>query len=898
MGKGMKKTVLFFISLFLVLPLFAQYTVNGNASRDNCRCYTLTQNQNFQSGSVWNNNKIDLSQSFTFTFEVFLGCSDGGADGIAFVLQPISTSVGGNGNGMGYGGITPAVAVTLDTYQNGSPDNDPFYDHIAIQMNGDVVHTSPNTLTPLTPISATSNNVEDCNTHTLKIAWNAVTRNLDVWFDDQPRVNATNDFVNTIFGGNNFVYWGFTGATVGATNLQRFCTSLTPGFRLLPDQKRCAGEAIPFFDSTTTFGGVLKRYWNFGDGSPIDSVNINPVHTYSIAGDYTVTLRIIALDSCEETITQPLRIGSKPIPGFSTIDSCVSNSIQFSDTSQVTVGSINQWYWNFDNAGLSSTAQNPVTTYSTPGDKTIRFVVKTLEGCTSDTLVKIIRIRDRPVIDFTFTDSVCLGTPTRFFENCSLSDGPVNFWSWTYSDSSFSTNVQDPVHIFTNPGTNTVTLTASGTGVNACLGTSVTKTVFVTDKPKAGIRQVNGCELQPIQLQDSSYTTDGLNITGWWWDLGNGQFSNLQNPFVNYAASGPKTIQLVVYNARNCASDTLERTINIGDKPIVKFGLSEPECNDNRIFFTDSSSVSNGAIAQWQWISQGTVFSASPQATGVFTPGPQQAGLSVTSSIGCKSDTLFRPFIMKTTPVVEMNFADTCKYAPVVFSANETSTNTGIILWNWEFGDGQAGNGNNTTHVYTMNGEYTVSLYGISAEGCSSDTIVERINIYGTDAFAGNDTIAAALQPIRLNATGGMSYEWSPSEGLSATNISNPLVTITEDKTYYLKAYTPGGCESYDTINIKIYKGPELYVPGAFSPNGDGLNDVLRVIPIGIRQLNNFTIYNRFGEKIFSTSDASRGWDGTLKGAAQQTGTYVWFASGIDFRGKPISRKGSVLIIR
>jgi Bacterial lectin len=176
----MRKAIFTFLSSFLVLTSFGQeYTVNGNAFRESCRCYTLTPNNITQRGSVWNNNRIDLSQSFDFTFQVFLGCSDNnGADGMAFVLQPISTSVGGTGQGMGFGSINPSVGVTLDTYQNSNPDSDPFYDHIAIQLNGDVSHTSANTITPLTPISATSNNVEDCQNHSLRIVWNAISKTM------------------------------------------------------------------------------------------------------------------------------------------------------------------------------------------------------------------------------------------------------------------------------------------------------------------------------------------------------------------------------------------------------------------------------------------------------------------------------------------------------------------------------------------------------------------------------------------------------------------------------------------------------------------------------------------------------------------------------------------------
>src|SRR5450432_2190419 len=116
------KFLLFLVSYFIFNSLFAQYTLNGSASKNDFHCYTLTNDAFSQTGSVWNNNKINLTRSFDFKFDVFLGCADGdGADGIAFVLQPISTSVGTVGNGLGYSGVSPAVGVTIDTWQNGSP---------------------------------------------------------------------------------------------------------------------------------------------------------------------------------------------------------------------------------------------------------------------------------------------------------------------------------------------------------------------------------------------------------------------------------------------------------------------------------------------------------------------------------------------------------------------------------------------------------------------------------------------------------------------------------------------------------------------------------------------------------------------------------------------------------
>ena len=406
----------------------AQYTVNGNAFRENCNCYTLTQNQNAQSGSVWNNNRINLAQSFDFTFDVFLGCSDAGADGIAFVLQPISTSVGSSGGGMGYSGVSPAVGVTLDTYQN-TVDNDPAYDHIAIQLNGNINHSSANTLTPITAISATNNNVEDCQTHLLKIVWDAPSTTLTVFFDGVQRVTAVRDLVATVFGGNTQVFWGFTGATGGLANLQRFCTSLLPKFRFLPTQNRCIGESIVFNDSTITFGGILKRYWNFGDGSPIDSVNTNPTHTYAAAGDYAVTLTVLALDSCVAVFNQTVKVGSKPIAYFNNDDNCAGNPIRFTDSSYATVGTINSWYWDFGN-GNTSTSSSPTITFPVVGNNLVKLAVKSAEGCLSDTLIKPFKVFSRPVIDFTFTDSVCLGSPTDLSGIFVSGSDLVSNWNW------------------------------------------------------------------------------------------------------------------------------------------------------------------------------------------------------------------------------------------------------------------------------------------------------------------------------------------------------------------------------------------------------------------------------------------------------------------------------------
>jgi gliding motility-associated-like protein len=890
-----KKNWSLVVLVILCQNLEAQYTVNGNAQQITCNCYTLTQEIINQSGSVWNNNKIDLSQSFDFKFDVNLGRFDAnGADGIAFVLQPISTSVGSTGGGLGYSGITPAVGITIDTYQNVN-DNDPAYDHIAIQLNGDLNHTSVNNIAgPVTALSGNPN-IEDGNIHSLRIQWDAATKTLSTYIDGILRVSAVKDLVTDVFSGNPLVYWGFTGGTGSLVNLQSFCTALTPHFYFSFNQKRCVNEPITFLDSTISFTTIAKFYWDFGDGSPIDSVDLNPTHVYTIAGDYTVIQTVVGADGCPATNTQTVRVGSKPVANFGYSQTCtIMPPIQFTDSSTVAVGTLHTWYWDFDN-GSGSSAQNPSTTYPTSGYKNVKLYVTTLEGCESDTLVKPVYIHARPLIDFTFTDSVCLGSPTYFYSQVINSDAPITEWAWIFNDTTMPIHSQNAVHYFIAPGNHIVILEGIIFGRPNCGGFAY-KNVFVVNKPIAYFKTNPICQSAQTTLQDSSYTTDGVAITGWWWDLGNGQFSAQQNPTVTYNTTGPVIIKHVVYNSHGCISDTLTQTINLLPKAIAQFGYSNPQCNNTAIQFNDSSFVTGGLINQWNWINNGIVFSTQQNPLQLFPSGIHTIGLVAGSITGCLGDTLFKIFLVNPAPDVSMSFNNACKNILVNFTAVDNSGT--VTKWNWTFGDAGIANTKDAQHAYTANGTYNVKLFAVAQTGCSAGPLQKNIIIYGTNVFAGNDTLAAAGQPVQLNASGGLSYTWTPAAGLNDPNIANPIAVIYATQIFTVKAFTPQGCETYDDVTIKIYKGPDIYLPNAFTPNDDGLNDVLRGIPVGISEFKYLKIFNRYGQELFSTTDYRKGWDGRWKGQKQEAGVYVVIASGIDFNGNAINKKGTVILIR
>ena len=213
-------------------------------------------------------------------------------------------------------------------------------------------------------------------------------------------------------------------------------------------------------------------------------------------------------------------------------------------------------------------------------------------------------------------------------------------------------------------------------------------------------------------------------------------------------------------------------------------------------------------------------------------------------------------------------------------------------------GDGNSSNTPTVQHVYAVGGVYDIKLIATSSNGCVSDTVSKAVNIFATKAYAGADTIVATNQPVQLNATGGLLYQWSPATGLNNPNIANPVAIPQNNMSYIVTAYTPIGCATSDTIFIKALKGPAIYVPNAFTPNDDGKNDRFRFIPVGMKEVNYFRIYNRYGQLVYSSTNAQPGWDGKLNGKRQPAGTYVWMVSGKDYNDAMQTQRGTVVLVR
>jgi gliding motility-associated-like protein len=198
-------------------------------------------------------------------------------------------------------------------------------------------------------------------------------------------------------------------------------------------------------------------------------------------------------------------------------------------------------------------------------------------------------------------------------------------------------------------------------------------------------------------------------------------------------------------------------------------------------------------------------------------------------------------------------------------------------------------------------------LYAFDTKGCDKpgvDTVV--VNVHPEIiAFAGNDTSIVINQPLQMNASGGPIYEWLPATGLSADNIPNPVAmyTSTPAEGYYsykVRISNETGCMDSATVRVNIYSTlPEIYVPNAFTPNGDGNNDFFRLVAPGIERIKLFRVYNRWGQLVYdSPVTHSTGWDGSLNGKPLSSGTFVWMVQAIDYTGKVHFKRGTVTLVR
>jgi gliding motility-associated-like protein len=323
-------------------------------------------------------------------------------------------------------------------------------------------------------------------------------------------------------------------------------------------------------------------------------------------------------------------------------------------------------------------------------------------------------------------------------------------------------------------------------------------------------------------------------------------------------------------------------------------------CTDYKVHFVNTST--GGFAYHWDFGVPGTESDTSSAFEPDFVypdTGTFNVSLYVNPSSTCP-DSISR--LVKIYPKFRAAFTDSgaqCPGAPLYFTDRSSATIKPINYWKWNFGDGDSTFVQNPVHTYKYGGIYNVSLISANVKSCI-DTVVDKVTIDNFHPFAGNDTIIVKGESVYFIATGGTKYTWTPSSGLSDTSIYNPIGSFPETGkyTYYLQVESAYGCIGNDTVSVEVVNQAGFYVPNAFTPNGDGINDVFRPISIGYKELNYFRVFNRWGEEVYFGTTLEVGWDGTYRNKQAEMGTYYWEASFTDRFGKKGFMKGDVTLVR
>ena len=407
----------------------------------------------------------------------------------------------------------------------------------------------------------------------------------------------------------------------------------------------------------------------------------------------------------------------------------------------------------------------------------------------------------------------------------------------------------------------------------------------------------NTCVQTPLGFSDTSNSFG--HISNWYWDFGDKTTSNKQNPIHTYDLPGIYTVTLNVLGGEGCLSDTIKQQLIVGSRPVADFKMDTLiGCSDQKIKFSDAANLAVGEKNYWYWNLGNGKISDEQNPSVNYSAGRYNVDFFVKTKEGCASDTIRKNITIKQSPSIDFTKDDVCIGSPVHFTAKNLTDTIVIAQWHWNFDDNSFAHDQDISHTYSISGTYQVKLAAQAKNGCVSDTVIQPVTVYETRAYAGKDTTILQGYPYQLKASGGDIYVWSPATGLSDPFISDPIATLSKDITYLLIASTVKGCATTDSVHLKVVKEPEIYVPSAFTPNGDGRNDRLRFIPTGISEIYFFKIMNRWGQVVYSSGNAAEGWNGTLNGIPQLAGTYVWLVAGKAIDGSIIKKQGTLVLIR
>ena len=663
----------------------------------------------------------------------------------------------------------------------------------------------------------------------------------------------------------------------------------------------CEGLTVTFDNQSTD---AESFEWEFNDPAYPDSVSFeeDPTFTFSDTGTYNIVLIAGPNEACVDTFEQEISLHLPSL--FAEFDFSYANctdslTIEVSDLSYDTIVDIESWYWVLvteDNQVLAtSDEQNPVFVVNTSTTVTLTLVLTATNGCTQELSQTF------PANVFneeTFPDEITI----CFGNGAPLNPDPFPgvMYSWLPPEGLDFPNSPNPI---ATPDTTTTYVVFIDNQGQCELYDTVTVYVdsisadFVADVP---------CDFEVFFTNNSS--TNANNFTWIFNDPGSPGASSMEiNPSHVYSDTGTYTAMLIADIGAYCM-DTAFQEFYIDDPVIFPaFDFEVVNCTDSfTLALTDMSSHLGGLNFDWNWyIWEGGViidsFAIQNPEISISTSSTYTIELVIEVEDGCTSSITE---IIEAQVFTEGMIPD----AELLCTSDSVLLNPDPIpgiTYSWSPPEGLSDPDIASPMASPGAG---VTTYNVTLEdqyGCTfTDEVSVSINNFEPllEGFIDPDTIFQGdTAQIFTTLDPDYIYQWEFSESLSDLNIADPLAFPLETTTYFLEITDENGCVNTILFTLVVVErtceDPNIFLPNAFTPNGDGENDVLRLMGNGVEEMH-LVIYNRWGQKMFESFDQNIGWDGTFKGKQLPPDAYGFYLTVLCVGGEDYYKKGNITLLR
>jgi gliding motility-associated-like protein len=497
---------------------------------------------------------------------------------------------------------------------------------------------------------------------------------------------------------------------------------------------------------------------------------------------------------------------------------------------------------------------------------------------------------------------VCKNDSSRFYAASSTGIVAITNYDWNFGDGNTGVSAST-AHLYNAHGIYAVKLRV--TDANGCKD-SLTQSATVHPLPIPNYSSTAQCYKGTAFFTDLSTVTnvDNDNINAWVWTFGDGASSSNRNTSHLYALPNFYSAKLVVTTNYGCV-DSITQVLNVKPAPIASF-TNTSVCLNKITTFGDLSTLdlNAGTIINRDFYFGDNVASditSTPSFTHTYpTDGVFTASLIVEANNGC-SDTSIQNVITHPLPVADFESSVFCLADKTMYTDKSTITSGSVVAWQWNFGNGNQSQAQNDSNKYDAVGQYGVSLKVTSGFGCeNSVSKIITINPSPVASFYTSKEIIELYGTIQFtDASQGANYwTWDFGDGGNSSSLQSPSYSYSKEAgTFTTKLVVKNNFDCADSITKDIIVKLPPKIPNAFSPNGDGENDVLFVLGGPYRKLE-FRVLNNWGEFIFSSKNQSQGWDGTKNGVKQPIGVYVYTVEAETEDGEKHILYGDVTLLR